>query len=163
MTRYHHRFDSNVWVWPKYGKLLDHTLFPIPSNRFNRSEVDTTDTADPWIVVYADTRGGVSAATWVLDDSDNGIYAFYNTRIIDNYDGMAHRSGLSKLMEPIEGVPFSPLQKTIAEVWEELTTVVSPTYETYDKLKSQSKGMSVLLYRAMHFIPNSINKLHIGG
>ena len=43
--RYHHRFDSNVWVWPKVGKGVNYSSLQL------RDELDTTDTATPWVMV----------------------------------------------------------------------------------------------------------------
>lgn len=155
--RYHPRFDSNVWVWQPLGEMMEGTFY--------KMGLDTSDTAIPWIVVFADGRGGVSAATWVVDNPKSNVelYAFYNTPIIDNWD--SRNTSLLKLMTPIEGVPFSPLHETLSEVWEELTTVVSPEYGNYDwmNLGRHPGSSSALIFRATHFIPNSINKLHIGG
>ena len=156
--RYHPRFDSNVWVWQPLGEMSESTFY--------KMGLDTSDTAIPWIVVYADDRGGVSAATWVLDNprANDGLYAFYNTRILDSWD--SNMTSLLKLMAPIKGVPFSSRQETLGEVWEELTTVVSPEYGNYDwmqVLRLTSPHQNALIFRATHFIPNSINKLHIGG
>lgn len=175
--RYHHRFDSNVWVWDAYGKVM--TGMP------TRFDVDTSNTATPWIVVYRDKRGGVSAATWVIDTDLNNppdkiyasmnTYAFYNTRIIDNYEAVLDGDwSLQEIMKPITGMPFSPRHADLPELWTELTEGVSPSYESYEDIQAYhyltpnenntlSPADITLLYRATHFIPNSINKLHIGG
>ncbi len=177
--RYHPRFDSNAWVWPtgpiaeevKKGNVI------IPQSLTERSKYEGiekskrylltdnplnpmfSDTADPWFLVYKDNRGGISAATWVIDDADNGIYAFYNTRLFDSYDGS---TTLKDLMDPVEGTPFSPREETMASLWNTLTTVVSPSYESMADLTSQ-KWSATISYFASHPIPQSINKLHIGG
>ena len=166
--RYHPRFDSTAWVWPtgpiekeiKKGKVLPFVrpeMSGLPTVIFDKKF--TSDTADPWFVVYADNRGGVSAATWVIDDVDEGIYAFYNTRLLDRYDG---RTTLKNLMEPLEGTPFSPREETMASLWNTLTTVVSPAYESFSDLDALITS-STITYFASHPIPQSINKLHIGG
>ena len=162
--RYHPRFDSNAWVWPtgpidkeiEKGNVI-YSGHPLPTVIFDKKF--TSDTADPWFIVYADNRGGVSAATWVIDDADNGIYAFYNTRLVDRYDGS---TPLEALMNPLEGTPFSPREETMASLWNTLTTVVSPSYESINDLKNQIRGATIT-YFATHVIPQSINKLHIGG
>ena len=101
--RYHPRFDSNAWVWPtgpidkeiEKGNVI-YSGHPLPTVIFDKKF--TSDTADPWFIVYADNRGGVSAATWVIDDADNGIYAFYNTRLFDRFDSS---TTLKNLMDPL--------------------------------------------------------------
>tara|TARA_Y100000992_G_C21234937_1_gene477504 strand:+ start:170 stop:667 length:498 start_codon:yes stop_codon:yes gene_type:complete len=164
--RYHPRFDSNAWVWPT-GPIAEEEnkgnvislghADKLPVVIFDKGY--TRDTADPWFIIYADNRGGISAATWVIDDADNGIYAFYNTRLVDRYDGS---TPLEALMNPLEGTPFSPREETMASLWNTLTTVVSPSYESMNDLKNQIKGATIT-YFASHPIPQSINKLHIGG
>jgi len=169
-VRYHPRFDSNAWVWPtgplqegvKKGNVISLGIqggipTDVSLNLFDKKY--TSDTTDPWFIVYADTRGGISAATWVIDDADNGIYAFYNTRLLDRYDGS---TALEDLMDPIEGLPFSPQQETMMDLWDTLTTVVSPSYESMNDLNRWIKGATIT-YFASHMIPQSINKLHIGG
>ena len=165
--RYHHRFDSNVWVWPKVGKVVNYSSLQL------RDELDTTDTATPWVMVYLDPRGGISAATWVMDNSpphNANTFAFYNTRLLagNNHDSQS----LSSLFTHLEGVPFSPREESLATLWTTLTEVVSPSYESLNDIEqiinthtkdSGNHLTSTLLYTATHFIPNSINKLHIGG
>ena len=163
--RHHPRFDSNAWVWPT-GPIAEEEnkgnvislghADKLPVVIFDKGY--TLDTADPWFIVYADNRG-ISAATWVIDDADNGIYAFYNTRLVDRYDGS---TPLEALMNPLEGTPFSPREETMASLWNTLTTVVSPSYESMNDLKNQIRGATIT-YFATHVIPQSINKLHIGG
>jgi len=169
-VRYHPRFDSNAWVWPT-GPIEEETnkgkVLPlvrphgsgIPVVLFDKRF--TSATADPWFIVYADSRGGVSAATFVIDDADKGVYAFYNTRLLDSWD-MPSDGGLLQLMNPIKGVPFSPREKSMMSLWNTLTTVVSPSYETYHDLDALITS-STITYFASHPIPQSINKLHIGG
>jgi len=179
-VRYHPRFDSNAWVWPtgpiaeevKKGNVI------IPQSLTERSKYEGiekskrylltdnalnpmfSDTADPWFVVYADNRGGVSAATWVIDDVDEGIYAFYNTRLLDQHN---NTTSLEDLMSgKYFGKAFSPREESMVSLWNTLTTVVSPSYESMNDLKNQIKGATIT-YFASHPIPQSINKLHIGG
>ncbi len=169
--RWHPRFSKNAWVWPKVGKVVDYSSLQL------RDELDTTDTAIPWVMVYLDPRGGISAATWVMDDPENGIYAFYNTRLIDraDYEGSGGQS-LSSLLAHLEGVPFSPQEESLATLWTTLTEGVSPSYESINDIeqiinthkKENARGgrahsRHTLLYTATHLIPNSINKLQIGG
>ena len=168
--RYHPRFDSNAWVWPT-GPIEEETnkgkVLPlvrphgsgIPVVLFDKRF--TSATADPWFIVYADKRGGISAATFVIDDADKGVYAFYNTRLLDSWD-MPSDGGLLQLMNPIKGVPFSPREATMSTLWNTLTTGVSPSYESFDDLNALINS-ATLTYFASHFIPQSINKLHIGG
>ena len=107
--RYHPRFDSNAWVWPtgpiekeiNNGKVL--ALVPPqmsgpPVVLFDK--MLTAPTADPWFLVYADKRGGISAATWVVDDADKGVYAFYNTRLLDSWDIEGKKISLKKIDGP---------------------------------------------------------------
>ena len=166
--RYHPRFDSNAWVWPtgpieeeiNKGKVLPLVrpqMSGIPVVLFDKRF--TSATADPWFIVYADNRGGVSAATFVIDDADKGVYAFYNTRLLDRYDG---KTTLKNLMDPLEGVPFSPREESMMSLWNTLTTVVSPSYEGLQDLDALITS-STITYFASHPIPQSINKLHIGG
>jgi len=166
-VRYHPRFDSNAWVWPtgplaeeeKKGNVisLGHAD-KLPVVIFDKGY--TRDTADPWFLVYADNRGGVSAATWVIDDADNGIYAFYNTRLLDQHN---NTTSLEDLMSgKYFGKAFSPREASMSSVWNTLTTVVSPSYESMADLNNQIKGATIT-YFASHIIPQSINKLHIGG
>jgi hypothetical protein len=170
-VRYHPRFDSNAWVWPtgpiekeiNNGKVL--ALVPPqmsgpPVVLFDK--MLTAATADPWFIVYADNRGGVSAATWVVDDADKGVYAFYNTRLLDSWDIEGKKISLKKLMDPREGTPFSPREETMASLWNTLTTVASPSYEGLQDLDTLIRGETIT-YFASHPIPQSINKLHIGG
>ena len=172
--RYHPRFDSNAWVWPtgpiekeiNNGRIVflgfdERTMKKmsgLPTVIFDKKF--TSDTADPWFIVYADNRGGISAATWVIDDADNGIYAFYNTRLFDSYDGS---TTLKNLMDPLsKGMPFSQREETMASLWRTLTTVVSPSYESIADLNTKMFDETIT-YFASHIIPQSINKLHIGG
>ena len=168
--RYHPRFDSNAWVWPtgpiekeiNKGNVISLGLVDgLPDIIFG--ERYTSETSNPWFVVYADDRGGVSAATFVIDDAENGTYAFYNTRLLDSWDMPSEKnSGLWHLMNPIKGVPFSPREATMSTLWNTLTTGVSPSYESFDDLNALINS-ATLTYFASHFIPQSINKLHIGG
>lgn len=167
--RYHPRFDSNAWVWPtgpieeeiNKGKVLPLVLpemSGLPTVIFDKKF--TSATADPWFIVYADNRGGVSAATFVIDDADKGIYAFYNTRLFDIYDGS---TPLKNLMDPLgKGMPFSQREETMSSLWDTLTTSVSPSYEGLQDLDALMTS-STITYFASHPIPQSINKLHIGG
>ncbi len=168
--RWHPRFSKNAWVWPKVGKVVDYSSLQL------RDELDTTDTAIPWVMVYLDPRGGISAATWVMDDPENGIYAFYNTRLIDRADyaesQLIEDRSLSSLLAHIEGVPFSPQEESLATLWTTLTEGVSPSYESINDIEqiinfhhsgTHTNFGHTLLYTATHLIPNSINKLQIGG
>jgi hypothetical protein len=163
--RYHPRFDSNAWVWPT-GPIVEEirkgNIITGGSDILDTYQFDTSDTAKPWFVVYQDKRGGISAATWVIDDVSNETYAFYNTRLFDLYDGVVP---LKDLMAPlVEGMPFSPREKTMADVWNTLTNTVSPSYESFDDIDEMliAHNAMSLIYLASHFIPQSINKLHIG-
>ena len=167
--RYHPRFDSNAWVWPT-GPLEEETnngrvipLIPpqmsgLPVILFDK--VLTSATADPWFIVYADKRGGISAATFVIDDADKGIYAFYNTRLFDSWDMPSEKIDLRKLMDPVEG-KFSTREATMSSVWNTLTSGTSPSYEGVQDLDALIRGETIT-YFASHFIPQSINKLYIG-
>lgn len=168
--RYHPRFDSNAWVWPtgpidkeiEKGNVI-YSGHPLPTVIFDKKF--TSDTADPWFIVYADNRGGVSAATWVIDDADNGIYAFYNTRLFDRFDSS---TTLKNLMDPLwtnmglDVAPYEPREESMVSLWNTLTTVVSPSYESIADLNTKMFDATIT-YFASHIIPQSINKLHIGG
>jgi hypothetical protein len=150
-------------VWPKDGTIIKlPSLGDIPN-------LDTSATAEPWFIVYANKRGGISACTWVIDDPDNGIYAFYNACLVELYEG---ELPVEKVFLNIEGVGFSPYHNKVADLWEDLTEGVSPSYETLSNIgefnihsswQNPKKLLNMVLYKASHFIPNSINKLHIGG
>jgi len=169
-VRYHPRFDSNAWVWPSRSMSYEiyHDNILLMDDIFGNYKFDTSDTADPWFVVYPDMRGGISAATWVIDDADNGIYAFYNTRLIDRYDN----TPLEDLMDPTsEGLPYSPHFDDgwkWRDLWTTLTSVVSPSYESQKDIgqllqQDLQTDIPALIYLASHIIPHSINKLQIGG
>ena len=95
-----------------------------------------------------------------IDDADNGIYAFYNTRLLEQHN---NTTSLEDLMSgKYFGKAFSPREASMSSVWNTLTTVVSPSYESMADLNNQIKGATIT-YFASHIIPQSINKLHIGG
>ena len=62
----------------------------------------------------------------------------------------------------LDVAPYEPREESMVSLWNTLTTVVSPSYESMNDLKNQIRGATIT-YFATHVIPQSINKLHIGG
>ena len=56
---------------------------------------------------------------------------------------------------------FSPREASMSSVWNTLTTVVSPSYESIADLNTKMFDETIT-YFASHIIPQSINKLYIG-
>jgi hypothetical protein len=113
-SRNHSRFED-VWTW-------DQTPQKIPIEEgFLESNADISYRSDPWMLIYHDADGGLSACTFVKESSTNfsrvEVFAFYNEQLWDYMND-------NDVQEP----DWDDL--SFKEIWTNLSTVVSPTYES---------------------------------
>lgn len=153
MASGHPRFED-VWTWDQPPQKIPYDPRPEAEPPFLIESPDMSDTSDPWMVIYDDTAGGLSACTFVKESSvQPKVFAFYN--------------------EAIEALPVDDL--SFKEIWTNLSTVVSPTYESMEDIqniigvtrytdrmiKHLSPRYPMYFLKAQRAKPQSINKYTI--
>ena len=160
----HPRFED-VWSWDsknlqKIAWVGTNESFRMPEENYVMlGDVDMSDTSDPWMVLYQDDNGGVSACTFVMESlfsDSNSLVAFYHNPLMPTQIDEDHFD--------------------FKEIWSNLSTEISPTYEsmvdvlhkigvtrfTPDQMHPNVFGKYPMYYlQAFRTVPQSINKYTI--
>jgi len=160
----HPRFED-VWSWDsknlqKIEWVGNVKSFLSKKTHVSLEAVDMSDTSDPWMVLYQDDNGGVSACTFVMESMSeydpNSLVAFYHNPLMPTQIDEDHFD--------------------FKEIWSNLSTEISPTYEsmvdvlhkigvtrfTPDQMHPNVFGKYPMYYlQAFRTVPQSINKYTI--
>ena len=157
------RYD--VWSWDQPPQKIPNEEWFLDG--YGVRSMSRSD--DPWMVIYQDTDGGLSACTFVKESSDpHEVFSFYNEQLCKEWSPMSwSKNGLGLILRSNPYLSFR-------EIWTNLSTVLNPTYESMKDIQSKigvtrytDRMLDANLKYPMHLIqsirvfPQSINKYTI--